>query len=175
MTYHGIDNCDHCGRPLEPDQRLCKSCQTNDEFEVVPFFGPFARLNAHRRRDCEMPLVREAPGGQDPQAAILQRCLPEPGVAKEEGRRGVGSPGRDRGGGAEDTAGGWAGWRMKSIVLDSSRTVRDTEAPTALRSHCNYETGAISSPAATPRTIDGAADIRTPSRAEHGPRGRSAF
>ncbi|MFB3145266.1 MAG: hypothetical protein ACE10F_11970 [Candidatus Methylomirabilales bacterium] len=30
MSYHGIDKCDSCGRPLEPGQGLsglCKACE----------------------------------------------------------------------------------------------------------------------------------------------------
>ena len=34
MTYHGIDNCNHCGKPLEQGQwlvGLCRACEQAQE------------------------------------------------------------------------------------------------------------------------------------------------
>ncbi len=39
VTYHGIDRCDQCGRPLEPGQGLsglCKRCEETAKIATRP-------------------------------------------------------------------------------------------------------------------------------------------
>ena len=36
MTYHGIDNCDHCGQLLEQGQWLVGLCKTCERIQKVP-------------------------------------------------------------------------------------------------------------------------------------------